>query len=71
MKYKRSINGQFCCKIKNGCLYGFKGGVVRATKRNGKGRRMVSFHKTLFGTVSEKDLTKLTRGQVNRYLQQA
>lgn len=71
MRYKRSIDGRFSCKIKNGCLYGFRGGVVRAVNRNGKGRRMVSFHKVLFGTVSERELSKLSRKLVTSYLKQA
>ena len=60
MTHKRNKLGRFSCNIKNGNLYLFKGMPVKAVKKNGKGRRMVSFHGMLFGTVKEDTLSAVS-----------
>lgn len=59
-----------------GRLYGYRGAVVRAgadtIRRNDKPvRRHVSFHKSLFGFVAERELQIIPREKVKEYLNHA
>lgn len=68
---KRTSDGKFASlfNIVPGRLYNFKGATVRALQKDTKrGKRLVSFHKTLFGFVTDKELQKVDRRRVNNYL---
>jgi hypothetical protein len=69
-KVNRATDGKFSSpdNIVAGRLYSFKGSTVRALKKDTKGARLVSFHKTLFGFVQDSDLQKINKRKVNNYL---
>lgn len=67
----RAANGRFTSpfNIVAGRLYNFRGATVRALQKDVKtGNRLVSFHKALFGFVSDRELQKIDRRKVNNYL---
>lgn len=70
----RAYDGKFTSpfEIVPGRLYNFKGATVRALKKDIKtDARLVSFHKTLFGFVSDADLKKIPFRKVKNYLAEA
>lgn len=70
----RDRQGRFTNKskyIRNGCLYSFKGAVVRAIDKDPSGKRVVSFHKSLFGKVDDSELELVPKSKVKEYLQNA
>lgn len=70
----RDRMGRFTNKskyIRNGCLYNFRGAVVRAVDKDASGKRLVSFHKALFGTVDDADLELVPKSKVRAYLANA
>ena len=68
----RAKNGRFASNIVTGRLYDFRGATVRALKKDDKtGTRLISFHKTLFGYVKDRDLNKVNSRKVKNYLQNA
>lgn len=70
-KVYRLKNGRFARKPANnvvsGRLYEFKGSIVRAGKMI-EGKRLVTFHKTLFGFVKDCQLKKVNNSLVENYL---
>lgn len=59
-------------KIVRGRLYGYKNVVVRAKEINHfNGTVYVSFHETLTGLVRMKDLKKVDKNKVKKYLENA
>lgn len=70
-KVTRTKDGKFASpnKIVAGRLYDFRGATVRALQKDAFTKaRLVSFHKTLFGFVSDRDLQKINKRRVNNYL---
>ena len=67
----RNSKGQFAPRLNivAGRLYNFKGATVRALQKDIKaGSRLVSFHKTLFGFVKDRELTRIDSRKVKNYL---
>lgn len=70
----RTKDGRFTekNKIVAGRLYSYLGVVVRALKpEQDTDLRLVSFHKKLFGFAKDSDLKKITKREVNKYLEAA
>ena len=69
-RVSRGENGQFApaLKVVSGRLYDYRGATVRALHKSETGRRMVSFHKTLFGFVKDSELKRASTRKVEKYL---
>jgi hypothetical protein len=73
-RVRRADDGRFAptTQVVAGRLYDYRGATVRALKRDSDtGTRLVSFHKTLFGFVKDKELKRIPASRVKNYLSKA